>query len=70
MIKINCFGDICPVPILKINKELPKLRSGETLEVVCDHGCVVESIRDKYQHCDVTIEEVMNGVWEIHIIKN
>ncbi len=70
MIKINCFGDICPVPILKINKELPKLHSGETLEVVSDHSCVVESIRDKFQSYNVTIEEVMNGVWEILIVKD
>ena len=70
MIRIDCFGDICPVPILKINKELPKLQIGETLEVVTDHGCVVESIKDKYKKYCVKTEEVLNGVWEIRITKN
>lgn len=69
MIKINCFGDICPVPIIKIIKELPKLEDGEALEVVTDHSCVVESIRNKYKNNKLEIEEVMNGVWEIIIYK-
>ena len=67
MIKIDCFGDYCPIPILKIKKELPKLKKGEVLEVVSDHSCVVESIKDKFENYNVLVEEVMNGVWEIKI---
>lgn len=70
MLKINCFGDICPIPILKINKELPKLQKGETLEVVTDRGCVVESIKEKFKNFNVNVDEVLNGVWEIKITQN
>jgi tRNA 2-thiouridine synthesizing protein A len=70
MKKINCFGDICPVPVLRINEEIPKLKKGETIEVVCDHSCVVESIKHHYKNYTVDIDEVLNGVWEIRITKN
>jgi TusA-related sulfurtransferase len=69
MKKMNCIGDMCPVPIIKIIKELPKLEEGKALEVVTDHSCVVQSIKDKFKDNKLEIEEVMNGVWEIRIYK-
>lgn len=67
--ELDCFSEICPIPILRIKKELPKLKSGDTLKVISDHSCVVESILDhmKQEKVTVTHEEVMNGVWEIFI---
>lgn len=67
MIKIDCFGDICPVPILKIKENIPKLLEGETLEVVSDHSCSVENIKDTFKKYNIEVDEVMNGVWEIKI---
>ncbi len=69
MKKIDCFGDICPVPIIKIEKQLKTLPKGEVLEVVTDHSCTVESVTNKYKNYNVEIEEVINGVWEIRISK-
>jgi tRNA 2-thiouridine synthesizing protein A len=71
MLEIKCFGDICPVPLLKINNALKKMQDKETLIAIVDHSCVVESIRDYFKTSSnqITIEEVMNGVWEIVIIK-
>ncbi|HCX03254.1 MAG: sulfurtransferase TusA family protein [Tissierellales bacterium] len=69
MIKIDCFGDICPVPIMKIEKQLKTLPDGEVLEVVTDHSCTVESVANKFKKYSVESEEVMNGVWEIRITK-
>ena len=69
LIKVDCFGDICPVPILKIEKQLKTLPKGEVLEVVTDHSCTVESVTNKYKKYKVETEEVMNGVWEIRIVK-
>ena len=65
MIKVDCFGDFCPIPIIKIKKELPNLKHGEVLVAVSDHSCVVESIKDNFKQYDLQIDEVMNGVWEI-----
>jgi len=67
--KIDCFGDICPVPIIKIEKQLKTLQKGEVLEVVTDHSCTVESVTNKYKNHNIEIEEVINGVWEIRISK-
>jgi TusA-related sulfurtransferase len=69
LIKIDCFGDICPVPIMKIEKQLKTLPDGEVLEVVTDHNCTVESVANKFKKYNVESEEVMNGVWEIRITK-
>lgn len=71
MEKINCFGEICPIPLLKIQQKLKKLSSGESFMLVVDHSCVVESIKDYYDDSQnsITIDEVINGVWEITIIK-
>jgi TusA-related sulfurtransferase len=71
MIEIKCFGDICPIPLLKINNALKKMKTNETLLAIIDHSCVVESVRDYFKTSshEILIEEVMNGVWEIRITK-
>ena len=69
--KIDCFGDICPIPILKIEHMLADIDAGESFMVVVDHSCTIEAIRDKYgkKKHEISIDEVMNGVWEIVITK-
>ncbi len=68
---IDCFGDICPLPILKIEKRLNEIGHGEEFVLVTDHSCTVESIRQGYSKRNVQfrIEEVLNGVWEVYIKK-
>lgn len=65
---LDCFGDICPVPILKIQKELKSSSPGDEFMVVTDHSCTVESVKTHKYDKPVTLEidEVMNGVWEIY----
>ena len=46
MNKIDCFGDICPVPILKMQKELSHLAPDDSFMMVVDHSCVIESIKE------------------------
>lgn len=68
---IDSFGEMCPIPVLRIQEELGKMKSGESFMIVVDHSCVVESIRDKYtgKEIKMEIDEVMNGVWEITLSK-
>ena len=66
---IDCFGDICPIPILRIGKKLKTMRAGEEFMLVTDHSCTLESIRDKYRDNVTKIDEVMNGVWEVYFRK-
>lgn len=72
MIKIDCFGDICPIPIIKIKKQLEITEIGESFMVVTDHSCVSASIEEflKSSKTNYEIDEVMNGVWEIIITKH
>lgn len=72
MKKIDCFGDICPVPLLKMKNELKNISVGESFQLVVDHSCVIESIKDylsNIQNVHYEIDEVLNGVWEITITK-
>ena len=66
---IDCFGDICPIPIIKIENKLKTMCTGEEFMLVTDHSCTLESIKDKYIDKVTKIDEVMNGVWEVYIKK-
>ena len=71
-VDIDCFGDICPVPMLKAKKKLDQIIKGESFKLVTDHSCVLQSMKDKYEdskNVAIQIEEVLNGVWEIVITK-
>ena len=67
--KLNCMGDMCPIPLLKAESAFRSLKDGEPLMVVIDHSCSLESIQDYFslRHCTLDIEEPINGVWEVTI---
>ncbi|WBW98867.1 sulfurtransferase TusA family protein [Oceanirhabdus sp. W0125-5] len=71
MKKLDCCGDFCPIPLIKIKKELKTLKSDDSLMIVTDHSCVAESINEFFQQHTFKYEEeeVINGVWEITITK-
>ena len=66
---LDCLGDMCPIPILKTKKELKNIVTGETIKIVTDHSCVLESVMSKFKKYPITYEEVMNGIWEIYLTK-
>lgn len=73
MKKIDCLGEFCPIPILKIKQELKTLPKGGTFMVVTDHSCVLQSITDHFKKSSTVSleqEEVINGVWEIIVTKH
>ncbi|MBS6339365.1 MAG: sulfurtransferase TusA family protein [Eubacterium limosum] len=66
---IDCLGDICPLPVMKLQKETKKMQPGDSVMLVTDHSCAVKTIR---QFCEsrqfsCACDEVMNGVWEITV---
>ncbi|MTI47198.1 sulfurtransferase TusA family protein [Sporosalibacterium faouarense] len=71
MKKVNCLGDLCPIPVIKTKKELQKMKSGESVMVVTDHSCTLEALVDLFKNYDVKFDydEVINGVWEITITR-
>lgn len=72
MDKIDCFGDMCPIPLLKLQNSLKTLKPGDSIMLVVDHSCVVESISDYYNssHHQILVDEIINGVWEITVTKS
>jgi len=72
MKKVDCLGEFCPIPILRIKQELKILPRGESFMLVTDHSCVLQSITDHFENSpniSLQPEEVINGVWEIIITK-
>jgi len=68
MKELNCLGDMCPVPIMKL-MQIKNIAPGETIKLITDHSCSTESIKEyckKYGY-QITIEEPISGVWEIFI---
>ena len=64
---LDCFGDMCPIPVIKVEREFAKLKEGERYMLVTDHSCVLKSIKEKYKN--ISVSEPMNGVWEITFTK-
>lgn len=71
MRELDCLGEMCPLPVMRIKESLKTMYSGETIKVVTDHSCVHQSILVQFKKSKVEIdyEEVINGVWEIFITK-
>lgn len=69
MYELDCLGDMCPIPILKLKQCKEIKKQGGQLKLVTDHSCVVESItgycRMHQLHLDIV--EPMNGIWELYI---
>ena len=70
MKSLDCLGDMCPIPVLKTIKELKNINTGDTLKIVTDHSCVLESLTNKFKKHHIAYEEVINGVWEIYLTKS
>lgn len=69
MKEIDCLGEMCPIPILRIKEAMKSMSSGGIIKVITDHSCVHRSIHDHFKGKKYLLEddEVMNGVWEIYI---
>ena len=71
MIKIDCLGDGCPIPLIKLKAKHSLILEGEKILLVTDHNLAVEKI-EYYCHLNkfkYSSEEVIEGVWEITISK-
>ncbi len=69
MKKIDCLGDICPVPLMKLQSLESNLGNGESVMIVTDHSCTCQSL---LSYCNkkrypVRIAEPMSGIWEVSV---
>jgi tRNA 2-thiouridine synthesizing protein A len=66
---IDCLGEMCPIPLILLEKEIRNLKSGEAVMIVTDHSCSLNSIKDfcLMHQLFCKESEVISGVWEIAI---
>lgn len=72
MVKIDCLGDMCPVPVLRLKNVIHSIKNGEECMLVTDHSCTITNIEAfcKANDLSYATDEVINGVWEITIYTN
>ena len=66
---LNCLGDLCPIPVIKLKTALDSIEAGKIIKVITDHSCTLQNIRDAIDNrlYSITCIEPMNGIWEISI---
>ena len=69
MRRLDCLGDMCPLPLMKLMQYREQLERGEVVLVVTDHSCTCESLLGycRKQGLPVSVAEPVSGVWEITI---
>jgi TusA-related sulfurtransferase len=68
---LDCFGEACPVPLVKAEKAMVDLEIGDLLIVQIDHSCAMKNVPEwaRAQGYNVEIEEIEDGEWEVFIEK-
>lgn len=66
---LDCMGDMCPIPMIKIENKMNSIKPGDEFMLVSDHSCTLSSIQDKYHSKITKIDEVLVGVWEVYFKK-
>ena len=69
MRRLDCLGDMCPLPLMKLMQCREQLDNGESVMIITDHSCTCESL---LHYCEknampVQVDEPMQGVWEITV---
>lgn len=70
--KLDCIGEPCPLPLMKVEEKIESLAAGEELVIEVDHTCAMTNVPEwaRKQGYKVETREVNFGEWEIKIIKN
>ncbi len=68
---LDCYGEACPIPLVKTQKELETMAKGDVLIVSIDHSCAMKNIPDWAREVgyNVEIDEIGEGEWDIVIEK-
>lgn len=69
MVILDCLGEICPVPVMRLQKALKDNAGDAELLLITDHSCVPKSVGEfcRSKKLGYAADEVMNGVWELRI---
>jgi len=68
---VDCYGEACPIPIVKSEKALADMAIGDLLIVQIDHSCAMKNVPEwaREQGYNVEVEEIDDGEWEVFIEK-
>ena len=66
MRELDCLGDICPVPVMKL-MQMKALGPGESVKLITDHSCSTQNVMEYCEKHGLRIEisEPITGVWEL-----
>ncbi len=70
--ELELWGELCPIPLLKAEKELKYLEKGEELVIITDHSCTARAFSNwvkKHNRNKISYSEIDNGIWRIIITK-
>ena len=69
---VDSLGDICPIPIIKVERKLKKISRMDRIILESDHSCstssVINHFKNKYDY-PAEVVKVGEGVWHIIIVK-
>lgn len=68
-IKVDCTGEICPVPLVETRKALRKAKKGDIVEVVGTHPSSKKEIPMAAKALGLEVIDISEkgGVWKIRI---
>ncbi len=71
MLELDCLGDMCPVPVMKLQECARMQKPGDSVKLITDHSCTVESVTGFCQKHQLllSVVEPINGVWELTVTK-
>lgn len=68
---LDCLYEACPIPLLKVVKEIEHIDIGDIIIVEADHTCALINIEEwaKAEGHGFDYMEIDHGVWEIYVEK-
>jgi len=68
-IKVDCTGEICPVPLVETRKALRKAKEGDVVEVIGTHPSSKKEIPMAVKALGLELIDIQekDGVWKIKI---
>jgi TusA-related sulfurtransferase len=68
---LDCYGEACPIPLVRAQKEMDTMAVGDVLIVSIDHSCAMKNLPEWARSAghNVEIEEVAEGEWDVIIEK-
>lgn len=69
--ELDVWGDMCPIPLIKAQKKIKEMKSGDRLILETEHSCTSRTIVQwaKQKNYPVRETEVANGIWRLELTK-